>query len=354
MKILVTGGAGYIGSHTVKQLLEETNFDVCILDNLSTGHIETVEALKVIARNAGRGALNFFEMDLADFRGVEELFIKEQFDAVMHFAASIVVPESVINPLKYYMNNTVNTTHLITQCVKQNVGKIIFSSTAAVYGEPQEIPVKETTPTDPINPYGMSKLMSERVIRDTAAAHENFDYVILRYFNVAGADVRPDGEPSRIGEWHEPETHLIPLIVKTALGERDSITVYGEDYETEDGTCIRDYIHVEDLAAAHLRAIEYLDSSDENGNEPNIFNVGYGHGFSVKEVLETMKHVSGIDFNVKKGSRRPGDPALLIADNSRIKARLHWHSRYDNLELICHTALTWEQKLNRKKEKYGK
>ena len=186
--------------------------------------------------------------------------------------------------------------------------------------------------------------MSERVIRDTAAVQENFDYVILRYFNVAGADVSSGNGLPRIGEWHEPETHLIPLIVKTALGERDSITVYGEDYETEDGTCIRDYIHVDDLAAAHLKALEYLGAYEKQSDEPNIFNAGYGHGFSVHEVVSTVKKVSGVDFTVEKGPRRSGDPALLIADNTRIRRVLRWRSRYDDLALICKTALDWERK----------
>ncbi|WP_345985259.1 UDP-glucose 4-epimerase GalE [Sulfurimonas sp. HSL-1656] len=346
MQILVTGGAGYIGSHVVKQLLEATDHDVCILDNLSTGHLETVETLESIAREANRGALRFYKMDLADFKAVAKLFMTERFDAVLHFAASSLVAESVANPLKYYMNNTVNTTHLVSRCVEAGIGKFIFSSTAAVYGEPREVPVKEMTPTDPINPYGMSKLMSERVIRDTSAVKEDFDYVILRYFNVSGADVTASNGTPRIGEWHEPETHLIPLVVKTALGKRDSITVYGEDYDTEDGTCIRDYLHVEDLAAAHLRALEYLGAPVEQSDGPNIFNVGYGHGFSVKQVIETMKQVSGADFTVDKGQRRAGDPALLIADNSRIKSGLKWQARYDDLALICQTALEWERSLN--------
>jgi UDP-glucose 4-epimerase len=339
MNILVTGGAGYIGSHVVKQLLEATDHDVCILDNLSTGHVETVDTLETVAKSAGRGTLRFYKMDLADFQAVTKLFMTERFDAVVHFAASIVVPESVTNPLKYYMNNTVNTTHLITRCVDHGVGKFIFSSTAAVYGEPGEVPVPETAPTDPINPYGMSKLMSERVIRDAAASGEHFDYVILRYFNVAGADVQ-----NRIGQSFPDATHLIKVAAQTAIGMREKMYVFGEDYETPDGTCIRDYMHVDDLASAHLRALEYLGSPEDTEEAPNIFNVGYGHGFSVNEVIETMKRVSGVDFTVEKAPRRPGDPAMLIADTTRIRQRLHWRPGYDDLTLICETALAWEKK----------
>lgn len=334
MHVLVTGGAGYIGSHVVKQLLEESDHDVTLIDNLSTGYRSTLDRLEKIAISAGRGDLRFYDADLADVREIEKIFLSNRFDAVIHFAASIVVSESVEIPLKYYMNNTVNTINLIRLCEQYDVHKFIFSSTAAVYGEPSEIPIKETTPTAPINPYGMSKLMSEHVLRDTAASKPDFRYVIFRYFNVAGADLQ-----NRIGECHEPETHLIPLIVKTALGKREKITIFGDDYDTVDGTCIRDYIHVEDLASAHVSALSYL----QEGNVSNIFNCGYGHGFSVQEVIDTMKKVTGIDFKIEIAARREGDPAMLISDNNKIKNSLGWGPKFDDLELICKTAINWER-----------
>ncbi len=335
MNILVTGGAGYIGSHVVKQLLETTDHDVTVLDSLVTGFQQTVDTLKTIAGHAGRGVLSFHRADLADFAQVEALFGAKRFNAVIHFAASLVVPESVRDPLKYYMNNTVNTAHLVRLCRTHGVDRFIFSSTAAVYGEPEKMPIRETTPTRPINPYGSSKLMSETVLRDTAAADDAFRYVALRYFNVAGADPL-----NRIGECHDPETHLIPLIVKAALGTRESITLFGEDYDTPDGTCVRDYIHVEDLASAHIAALEYLEA----GAASEVFNCGYGHGFSVSEVIETVREVSGVDFTVVKADRRPGDPAELVADTRRIRETLQWTPRYDDLRFICKTALAWEEK----------
>ncbi|MFA6630253.1 MAG: UDP-glucose 4-epimerase GalE [Sulfuricurvum sp.] len=345
MKILITGGAGYIGSHVVKQFLEKSDHDIIVLDNLSTGHESTLDTLEKISRQSGRGTLRFYRTDLADFAAVEKIFLADRFDALIHFAASIVVSESVTNPLKYYMNNTVNTANLIRLCHEYGVTKMIFSSTAAVYGEPDftsmshtdnEMKITENMSTKPINPYGMSKLMSETVIRDTASANNDFKYVILRYFNVAGADIR-----NRIGECHDPETHLIPLIVKAALGKKEKITLFGDDYDTPDGTCIRDYIHVEDLASAHIRALSYLDE----GNESDIFNCGYGHGFSVREVIESVKKVSGVDFKVEIAPRRLGDPALLVADNTKIKTSLGWQPQYDDLSLICQTAIDWEKTL---------
>ncbi len=346
LHILVTGGAGYIGSHVVKQIIENTDHDITIIDNLSTGHNQTILTLKMMAAES-TNSIEFIEADLADFAKIESIFAANDFDALIHFAASIVVPESVENPLKYYMNNTVNTTNITKLCNDYNVGKMIFSSTAAVYGEPdsENIPVTENCPLHPINPYGWSKRMSEQVIQDSAAANDAFKYVIFRYFNVAGADI-----DNRIGQSFPNATHLIKVAAQTVTGQREKMAIFGEDYETEDGTCIRDYIHVDDLAFAHVMALEYLAE-----NESDIFNVGYGQGYSVKEVISTMKEVSGVDFRVDQETKRAGDPALLISDNSKIRAA--WESlkeselkkrhpklfQYDSLELICKTALDWEK-----------
>jgi UDP-glucose 4-epimerase len=327
--ILVTGGAGYIGSHVVKQLLETTEDDVLVLDNLSTGSVGRVETLQKIR------PFTFVELDLKEWDKVGALFEHYSIDVIMHFAAFIVVPESVSNPLKYYMNNTVNTTKLIDFAVQYGVKKFIFSSTAAVYGEPETPRVSEETPTNPINPYGMSKLMSENVLRDATFAHKEFKHVIFRYFNVAGAAL--DGT---IGQSFPNATHLIKVAAQTAIGQRDAIHVFGTDYDTPDGTAVRDYIHVEDLAAAHLQALAYLDA-----HESDTFNVGYGHGFSVSEVLQTMKEVSRVDFAITKSPRRAGDPAQLISENTKIRNSMKWEAKYDDIALICKTALEWEKKL---------
>lgn len=324
MKVLITGGAGYIGSHVVKQLGDFTDYDITVLDNLSTGFKKAILY--------GR----FVEADLSDWGFVRKFLSEEKFDAIIHFAASIVVPESVEDPLKYYLNNTANTLNLIKAAVEANVGKFIFSSTAAVYGQPDKkyIPIDENCPTNPINPYGMSKLMSENILRDSAKAYKGFKYVILRYFNVAGADIQ-----GRIGQSTKNATHLIKVAAEAACGKRDKVQVFGVDYDTPDGSCIRDYIHVDDLANAHLLALDYLDK-----NKSDIFNCGYSKGYSVLEVLDTMKKVTNVDFTVEITGRRLGDPSELVASNKKIVEKLNFKPQYDNLEIICKTAYEWEKK----------
>ena len=319
MKILVTGGAGYIGSHVVK-MLGEKGHDITVYDNLSTGHDWALLYGKLI-----RG-------DLAD-RGLLEKTVKElRPDAVIHFAASIQVEESVRKPLLYYRNNMANTLNLLESVADSGVKHFIYSSTAAVYGIPEKIPVDEGAPLKPINPYGASKVMIEKVLEDVAHTAD-FTYVALRYFNVAGAD--PGG---RIGQAYKEATHLITRALKTAKGEFEKLLVYGTDYPTPDGTCIRDYIHVEDLAEAHLRALDYL--RDEGRSDR--MNCGYGHGFSVREVVDTAKKVTGVDFRVEETGRRAGDPPALIADSRLLRDRTGWQPRYDDLMFIIKTAWEWE------------
>ena len=325
-KILVTGGAGYIGSHVVK-LLGENGYEVLTYDNLSTGHRRAVLYGDLI------------KADLADKETLRKVFKEFKPDAVMHFAASIVVPESVKNPLKYYRNNVVNTINLLEAMEEFGVKNFIFSSSAAVYGIPKKIPVSENAPLNPINPYGETKATVERILRDLANSRDNFRYVSLRYFNVAGAD--PEG---KIGFAYPETTHLIIRALKVAKGEIEKLEIYGTDYPTPDGTCIRDYIHVMDIAEAHLVALEYL----LDGGESDVFNCGYGHGFSVKEVVETVKKVTGREFKVIETERRSGDPPFLVADNSKIKEKLQWKPKYDDLEFIIKTAWDWENKLKKK------
>lgn len=320
-RILVTGGAGYIGSHVVKALGEQGSA-VLVYDNLSTGHRDAVLAGDLI------------QGDLADNALLQRVIRDFKPDAVMHFAAFIEVGESVRDPLKYYRNNLSNTASLLAAMTTAGVNTFIFSSTAAVYGIPGGVPITEDAPIQPINPYGRGKAFVEQVLRDLSQTSD-FRYVSLRYFNAAGAD--PQG---RIGERHHPESHLIPLTLKTAKAERDSITINGVDYPTSDGSCIRDYIHVEDLTDAHLLALEYLQA----GGESDVFNCGYGHGYSVKAVVDAAKKVTGIDFKVTIGPRRPGDPPELVADSGKLKKKLHWIPKYDNLEFIIKTAWEWERK----------
>lgn len=322
MKVLVVGGAGYIGSHMVVRLLEEAA-EVTTLDNLSGGY-----------RDAVLGG-EFIEGDLADMELLDKVFSTNQFDAVMHFASYIEVGESIIAPAKYYRNNVTNTQNLLDAMVKHGVLHFIFSSTAATFGEPQYVPIDELHPMQPINPYGRSKLMVEQMLADYDRAY-GLKSVCLRYFNAAGAD--PE---TRIGERHVPETHLIPLVLQAASGRRESISVFGQDYDTPDGTCIRDYIHICDLCEAHLLAIKALQAT----NESAAFNLGNGNGFSVKEVIETAGRVTGRTIPVVYTDRRPGDPARLVADAGRIRQQLGWSPKFSALETIIEHAWRWEQKL---------
>ena len=329
MKILITGGAGYIGSHVAKALLEANRHDVVILDNLCKGSLRAIEALRDV------GEFEFVQESLENTPAIEKLFGREKFDAIIHFAAFIEVFESTQNPLKYYLNNTANAMNLIALANKYGVKDFIFSSTAATYGEPDIPQVSEETPQNPINPYGRSKLMVEWVLKDAAAANPNFKYGILRYFNVAGA--ASDGT---IGQNYPNATHLIKVATQTIVGKRDKMSIFGDDYDTKDGTCIRDYIHVEDLASAHLAVLDYLQSNDSA-----VFNVGYGTGFSVKEVVNEAKKVSGVDFKVQIAPRRAGDPACLISNADKIRTKTSWHPEHESLDEIILSALNWEKKL---------
>ncbi|BCG46244.1 UDP-glucose 4-epimerase [Citrifermentans bremense] len=326
--ILVTGGAGYIGSHVVRQL-SEAGHEVIVFDNLSTGSADALI-------NGERLIVG----DLSDERKIGEVLRETGAKSVLHFAAAIVAPESVQLPLKYYSNNTRNTLNLIKACVDNKVERFIFSSTAAVYGIPEGGRAAEDSPTVPINPYGTSKLMSEWMLRDAAFAH-GFSYVALRYFNVAGADPQ-----ARMGQRTPDATHLIKVACQAALGMRDSVSIFGTDYDTPDGTGIRDYIHIEDLAAAHLYALKYL----EKGGASSTINVGYGQGGSVREVIKVVKEVSGVDFKVVEVPRRPGDPADLVAVADRIRTVLGWTPRYNNLRTIIEDAWRWEKKLFEKQK----
>ena len=320
--ILVTGGAGYIGSHVARQLGERGE-SLVTLDNLSTGFRSAVLHGDLVEGDTGEAQL------------VSRLLRERQVDTVMHFAAHIVVPESVENPLKYYRNNTANTRTLLECCVKAGVKQFIFSSTAAVYGIPAGGVAAEDTPTAPINPYGWSKLMSEQMLRDVSAASP-LRHVALRYFNVAGAD--PGG---RIGQSTPDATHLLKVACEHIVGKRDHVSIFGTDFDTRDGTGIRDYIHVEDLAAAHLKALDYLRA----GGESTTLNCGYGRGFSVREVLDAVARVAGQPLNVIEGPRRAGDPPELVARADRIRNTLGWEPRHADLGEIVQTALAWERRL---------
>ncbi|MGA8262667.1 MAG: UDP-glucose 4-epimerase GalE [Arenicellales bacterium] len=337
--VLVTGGAGYIGSHTTRQLVQ-AGFDVLVVDNLYSGHSWAVDP-----------RARFFEMDAGDGPGVAALLrAHAPVEAVIHFAGHIVVPESVRQPLKYYSNNAIASTSLIRACRENNVQRFLFSSSAAVYGQPRHVPITEDAPTAPINPYGRSKLITEWTLADVAhasginRAEDPFHYLALRYFNVAGASL-----DAVLGQATPEATHLIKVACEAACGKRRGVEIFGTDYPTPDGTCVRDYIHVEDLAAAHVLGLRYL----LDGGESAVLNCGYGRGFSVREVIDTVREVSRTAFPVVEAARRPGDPAVLVADSTRIREQLGWSPLYDDLELICRTACEWERGLAARVSRVG-
>ncbi|MFC6322375.1 UDP-glucose 4-epimerase GalE [Companilactobacillus baiquanensis] len=322
MSILVLGGAGYIGSHTVDHLCE-MGYDVVVADNLETGHKQSVN------ENA-----TFYQGDIRDREFLSRIFQIEKITDVIHFAAFSIVPESMKDPLKYFDNNTSGMISLLEVMRDFDVKHIIFSSTAATYGEPKQIPIKESDPTIPTNPYGESKLAMEKIIHWSEIAY-GIKYVALRYFNVAGA--KPDGS---IGEDHNPETHLIPVVLEVAAGQRDKLTIFGDDYDTADGTNVRDYVHVEDLAEAHRLAMEYLRS----GNDSDVFNLGSSTGFSNKEILKTAREVTGKEIPAEIGPRRAGDPSTLIADSTKARKVLKWSPKYDDVHKVIEDAWNFKKK----------
>jgi UDP-glucose 4-epimerase len=321
MAVLVTGGAGYIGSHTVAELLER-NEEVIVVDNLEKGHKDAVLGGKLIVG------------DLRDKEFIKNVFFQNDIEAVIHFAAYIEVGESVSNPLKYYNNNVAVTLNLLEAMKEAKVDKVVFSSTAATYGEPENIPILETDRTMPTNPYGETKLSVEKALKWSDVAY-GIKHVILRYFNACGAHAS-----GKIGEDHSPESHLIPLIIQAAMGKRDSIKIFGNDYNTPDGTCVRDYIHVSDLAQAHYLALQKL----RKGENSEIYNLGNGKGFSVKEVVDVVRKVTGKNIKAEDAPRRPGDPAILVASSDKIKRELNWQPKMNDLETIVATAWEWHSK----------
>ena len=319
MTIAVLGGAGYIGSHTVQALINQGK-EVIVIDNLLTGHKEAIHP-----------KATFYEGDIRDKEFMLSVFKKEDITGVVHFAASSLVGESVGKPLKYFNNNVYGTQITLEVMEETGVKQIVFSSTAATYGEPEEVPILETTPTNPKNPYGESKLMMEKMMRWCDEAH-GIKFVALRYFNVAGAK-----RDASIGEDHTPESHLVPIILQVALGQRESLAIFGDDYATPDGTCIRDYVHVEDLIAAHILALEYLKA----GNDSNVFNLGSNNGYSVKEMLDAAREVTGKEIAAKVAPRRAGDPASLVASSEKAKTVLGWEPEYTDVKKIIETAWNW-------------
>lgn len=321
MSVLVLGGAGYIGSHATHKLIEN-GYEVVVIDNLQTGH-----------RDAVCEKAKFYEGDIKDIHFLRTVFTNEKIDGVMHFAANSLVGESMTNPLKYFNNNVYGTEVLLTAMNEFNIKYIVFSSTAATYGEPKQIPITEESETNPTNPYGESKLIMEKMMKWCDKAY-GLKYVALRYFNVAGAK-----ENGKIGEDHNPETHLIPLVLQVPLDKREAITIYGEDYETEDGTCVRDYIHVEDLVDAHILALQYLVKN----NTSNIFNLGSNNGFSVKEIIEVARKVTGHKIPAVLGDRRAGDPSKLVASSKKAREVLGWSPSKTSVEKIIEDAWNWHK-----------
>lgn len=322
-KILVIGGAGYIGSHMVRALLD-AKYTPVVFDNLATGH-----------KGAVPKAVKFIKGDLRKPADIDKVFNSDKFDTVIHFSAASLVPESVTDPLKYYDNNVVSFVYLLQTMRRHKVKNLVFSSTAAVYGEPKRIPIMEDDDKNPTNPYGRSKLMMEKIVEDSAKAYGDLQYIILRYFNVAGA--HPSGE---VGERHDPETHLIPNILKAVKGEKKDLTIFGDDYPTKDGSCIRDYIHVQDLCAAHLKAVQGFAKGIRN----TYFNLGSQDGYSNFQIIRAVEKVTGHKVHYKIGPRRPGDPAKLVASANKAKEVLGW-SAENSLEDIVRTAWVWEQKI---------
>ena len=320
--ILVCGGAGYIGSHAVRQLIDRGE-EVIIVDNLETGHEDAIHP-----------QAKFYKVDIRDEEALDKVFAENKIDEVIHFAANSLVGESMTNPLKYFNNNVHGTEILLKVMIKHNVKKIVFSSTAATYGEPKSIPILESDETNPTNAYGETKLCMEKMMKWADKAH-GVKYISLRYFNVAGAH-----ESGEIGEDHNPETHLIPLILQVPLGKREFISIFGDDYETHDGTCIRDYIHVTDLADAHILAVHKL----REGSESNIYNLGSGNGFTVKEMIETARKVTGHEIPAKVCERRAGDPAKLVASSEKARRELGWVPKHENVEDMISSAWNWHQK----------
>lgn len=319
--ILVCGGAGYIGSHTVRQLIDNSE-DVIIVDNLETGHKEAIHP-----------KAKFYNTDIRDEKALETVFKENKIDEVIHFAANSLVGESMMNPLKYYNNNVHGTEVLLNVMAKHDVKKIVFSSTAATYGEPKNIPILESDETKPTNAYGETKLDMEKMMKWADIAH-GIKYISLRYFNVAGAHIS-----GIIGEDHNPETHLIPLILQVPLGKREFISIFGDDYDTHDGTCVRDYIHVSDLADAHILAVNKL----REGFNSNIYNLGSGNGFTVKEIIEAARLVTGHSIPAKVCERRTGDPAKLVASSEKARRELGWQPKFENIEAMIASAWNWHK-----------